>query len=201
MVFSPGRRLPTDEKHLEKCRRLESEERYRILPPERVLDEIGVGDSEVLLDLGCGSGFFAVPAAARLKRGRVIAADIDPGMLNFTASRIPGRSFNLVPFMLKGSGLAGIADASVDIALLAFVLHEVPDRKATLREIHRVLRVFGRIAVLEWNVTFINQGPPAGERISPGELHDSVCGELFTQEKFLDLNDRHYLALFKKNQP
>ncbi|RUM88282.1 MAG: methyltransferase, partial [Thermodesulfatator sp.] len=49
-----------------KKHKLESEERRRLLPPEAVLELLELTPGETLVDLGCGPGYFALPAAERL---------------------------------------------------------------------------------------------------------------------------------------
>ena len=70
-VFDPSRR-----------HRLSSSERRRRLPPEKILAEIGLGPGDTFVDIGCGTGFFTLPAAMRVgPSGKAIGLDISPEMI------------------------------------------------------------------------------------------------------------------------
>ncbi len=62
--------------------RLMSDERRRELPPDRILLRAGLGAGQTLVDIGCGPGFFVLPAARIVgPRGRVIGLDTSPVMV------------------------------------------------------------------------------------------------------------------------
>ena len=46
------------------------------MPPEETLKKFHIGDKGTLLDIGCGIGYFSIPAANILKQGKVIGLDI-----------------------------------------------------------------------------------------------------------------------------
>lgn len=64
---------------LKNPRFLDNPLRKLILQPERLFDDIGTKPAEIWADIGCGTGFFALPLAGRVKK--VYALDINPQML------------------------------------------------------------------------------------------------------------------------
>lgn len=107
---------------------------------------------EVVLDLGSGGGFDAFVAGPKVgATGRVIGVDMTPEMIS-KARR------NLAPYQ-KQSGLTNVefrlgeiehlpvADASVDVVISNCVLNLSPDKAQVWKEIARVLKPGGRIAV------------------------------------------------------
>ena len=114
----------------------------------RALDALGVGPGLFCLDIGAGSGGAALLAA---RRGAfVLAIDASPRMAQRIAARAryadPGRVYTAV---MDGGALA-FANASIDRALSVFGVILFPDPVGALREIGRVLKRGGRVAVVTW---------------------------------------------------
>jgi ubiquinone/menaquinone biosynthesis C-methylase UbiE len=73
-------------------------------------------------------------------QGRVICIDLQPGMLRLLQQRLRDRNVtNATPVAADATRLP-LADRSVDVAYLAAVLGEIPDRAAALAELRRVLK-------------------------------------------------------------
>ncbi len=126
-------------------------------------------EGEVVLDLGSGGGFDAFLAGRRVgATGRVIGVDMTPQMLakarrNVETYRARGGVDN-VEFRLGEIEFLPVADASVDVVLSNCVLNLSPDKPQVWREIFRVLKPGGRVAISD-----LAQLQP----LPPG-VHDSV---------------------------
>ncbi|WP_343081098.1 class I SAM-dependent methyltransferase [Ostreiculturibacter nitratireducens] len=105
-----------------------------------------IAEGESVLDVGCGTGVAALAAAERAgPSGQVTGVDINPGML--AVARAKSRHVDwrqapaeALPFM----------DGSFDAVLSQFALMFLADRAGALREMARVTRPGGRIALLVW---------------------------------------------------
>jgi arsenite methyltransferase len=105
-----------------------------------------------VLDLGSGAGMDAFLAGPKVgPRGRVIGVDMTPAMLQ--KARAHARSYEQrtglqnVEFRLGEIEHLPLADASVDVVLSNCVLNLSPDKRQVWREIARVLRPGGRVAI------------------------------------------------------
>ncbi len=175
-------------------KRLDSEERLRIMPPELLIGEIEKSaaeyfkksDSVVFADLGCGSGFFSIPLARRAgnyknKNFLLFALDVSEEMLGVFNGNLKkdketgGGTDKSGPCVIKcvkcEEFFIPLEDNSVDILLLANVFHEIEDKTAYLKEIKRVLKDGGTFFLLDWKKEDKNpaMGPPASERVSTEE--------------------------------
>ena len=145
-------------------------ERWRtFFDPERILDALGLTAAVAdAVDFGCGYGTFAIPAAARI-RGTLHALDLDPAMVQATTDEARRRGLVNVravtrDFVADGTGLA---DASVDYAMLFNLLH-ADDPVSLLREARRVLRLGGTAGIIHWNPDPATpRGPPMFMRPRP----------------------------------
>lgn len=107
---------------------------------------------EVVLDLGSGGGFDCFIAGAKVGwAGRVIGVDMTPEMIAKARKNTPGYTersgLDNVEFRLGEIEHLPVADASVDVVISNCVLNLSPDKGQAWREIARVLRPGGRVAV------------------------------------------------------
>jgi ubiquinone/menaquinone biosynthesis C-methylase UbiE len=103
------------------------------------------GPTEHMLDVACGTGAVTRLAAQRATRGRVVGLDYNAGMLDVARS-IPTTDAAIE--WLEGSALSlPFADQTFDLILCQLGLQFFPDRPLALREIRRVLRRQGRVAL------------------------------------------------------
>ncbi len=107
---------------------------------------------EVVLDLGSGAGFDCFLAGPRVgKRGRVIGVDMTPSMLTKARGNLghyrQSTGLDNIEFRLGEIEHLPLADASVDVVISNCVLNLSPDKAQVWREIARVLKPGGRVAV------------------------------------------------------
>ena len=105
---------------------------------------------ERVLEVGPGTGYYSLDVARWISPGGILdVLDIQQEMLDHTARRARERGIpNVVPQRGDAQELP-YPDATFDAAYLNFVLGEIPDGDATLRELRRVLKPGGRLVVGE----------------------------------------------------
>ncbi len=107
---------------------------------------------EVVLDLGSGGGFDCFIAGRKVgATGRVVGVDMTPEMLSKARSNIAAYAertgFDNVEFRLGEIEHLPVADNSVDVVISNCVINLSPDKPQVWREIARVLKPGGRVAV------------------------------------------------------
>lgn len=103
---------------------------------------------EIVLDLGSGAGFDAFLAAARVgPTGRVIGVDMTPEMIAQAQANAAKGEYGNVEFRLGDIESLPVEDSSIDLVISNCVLNLVPDKSKAFREIVRVLKPGGRLAV------------------------------------------------------
>ena len=107
---------------------------------------------EVVVDLGCGGGLDVFLAAKKVgPTGRAIGIDMTPEMISRARGNLAGyrerSGLDNVEFRLGEIEHLPVADASVDVVISNCVLNLSPDKPQVWREIARVLRPGGRVAV------------------------------------------------------
>lgn len=133
---------------------LEREGREQEQRPEEVLKTMGLGDGDVVADLGCGTGYFARRMArAVAPKGRVYAVDIQPEMLALMKDLLEKEgTTNVIP-VLGEAGDPRLPKGGLDWILLVDVYHEFQQPKAMLAKMRESLKpTTGRIALLEYRL-------------------------------------------------
>ncbi len=115
-----------------------------------VIAAAGVRSGMKVLDLGCGPGRIAVPAAkAVLPGGEVLAVDIQPGMLRRAQARADAEHVTNIRFLQAAIGDGKLGQDQFDRAFLVTVLGEIPDRRRALTDVLSALKPGGILTVAE----------------------------------------------------
>lgn len=118
----------------------------------RFVGRLGVRPGMQALDYGCGPGRLTIPLARAVgSAGEVLALDLQAEMLARVERRAAAAGLANVRTQQAAAGDALLDPASIDIAVLAYVLGEIPhDRRlAAMREIASALRPEARLVVAE----------------------------------------------------
>ncbi len=154
-----------------KIERLLSPERRERMDPDRFLEALELRPGMVVADVGAGPGFFTLPVASKVGPGGLVyALDVEPTMLERLRERAAEAGIGNIGTLVAEEDRLPLPDQTVDIALMFLVLHECSDRRALLREVARILRPDGFVAVAEWRKDEESKGPPAAERLSAEEI-------------------------------
>lgn len=166
--------------------------------PDRVADAAGIRPGQKVLDVACGTGVLARAVAERVgMAGSVVGLDVNEGMLAVARRKAPhiawrqGRA-EALPF----------DDAHFDSVVSQFGLMFFEDRRAALREMVRVLRPGGRLAVAVWDALENTPGYAAmvallhrlfGEQVADALRAPYILGEtqqlqaLFSEADLVDV--------------
>ena len=183
-----------------KRQHLLSEEREAALKPEKLLRDLGLSEGMTIADIGCGPGFFTIPAAKIVgEHGHALAADIQGEMLSTVRSRALEHGLNNVRIVKTNDREIPIASGSCDYVLLAFTLHEIDHRASFLHRAARTLKPGGRMIVIEWDKAPGPIGPPLEDRITPEELAADAQAAGLRQMEERALASDQYLRVYEQH--
>ena len=108
------------------------------------------GEKPRVLDVATGTGDLAIDIARCCPGATLIGLDPSPGMLEIADKKIAKRALSSrISLMVGDAQNLPFANCEMDAATIAFGIRNVPDRALGLREMARVVRPGGRIAILE----------------------------------------------------
>ena len=155
----------------DKADKLFDPKRRELVSPEQVVKELKVKKENIIADLGAGNGFFTIPLAKATEQ-EVYAVDIEEKMLNLLRGNANSEKIGNIQYVISDLEDIRLNDDLVDKALVAFVVHEIPNLKKALGEFKRILRPNGTLLILEWEAIEMEMGPPLHERISSGKMKE-----------------------------
>jgi ubiquinone/menaquinone biosynthesis C-methylase UbiE len=134
---------------VERAGGLDNSARRLFQNPHKILGPY-IREGMTVLDLGCGPGFFSTEIAYLLNgSGKIIAADLQDGMLEMVRKKIKGTGLEeRISFHKCSEEKVGIEE-KVDFILAFYMFHEVPDQDKLFQELKSLLKPDGRIFIIE----------------------------------------------------
>ena len=134
---------------VERADSLDNRIRRWLQNPQKILGGY-IEEGMTVLDVGCGPGFFSIEMAQMVgKSGRVIAADLQDGMLERLRDKIHRTELEERITLHKcPEGRIGISD-NVDFALAFYMVHEVPNQQEFFDEVRSILKPGGLVLIVE----------------------------------------------------
>jgi ubiquinone/menaquinone biosynthesis C-methylase UbiE len=160
--------------------------------------ELSPGD--VFIDLGSGAGAYALAAVEHVTdQGRIYAVDLWEEGTERLRSEVERRQIgNVHPKRADISKHIPLEDGTVDVGLISSVLHDLVrdgTHESALREVRRVLKAGGRLAVVEFKKLAGSPGPPVEVRLSPEEVEELLRHHAFEVVAIMDVGPYHYLSM------
>src|SRR3954462_3512306 len=128
----------------------------------RTIDRLSLATGSSVLDVGCGSGASALPPAIRVgPQGRVIGIDLAERLLAIARSKRAAQNLQNLEFQRADMTVLGYPDASFDAVVSVFSIFFVSDMVSQVRELWRVLRPGGKLAITTWGPRMFEPGSQA----------------------------------------
>ena len=119
--------------------------------PDRVVEALKIRQGATVVDLGAGVGYFTWRLAKQVgSDGRVMAVDIQPGMLERLRETLQERRVDNVEVVLSEPDNPLLPVREVDLVLLVDVYHELAFPEAMMDHVRRSLKPGGRVVIIEY---------------------------------------------------
>jgi arsenite methyltransferase len=176
----------------EELQYLEEPNRGEWQMPERVIDALRLQKSDVVADVGAGTGYFSRRFARQV--AHVYAEDVDPEALSFLQREalakvtvVPGKAENPM-----------LPPNSCNVVFICDVLHMVENRPAFLRNVIPALKPGGKVAVIEFYRRELPVGPPLWAKLSEEAAEEDFLKGAFKLDKQLTFLPYQYFLIFTR---
>jgi len=122
----------------------------------RTVERLRLTPGSLVLDVGCGTGASALPAAEKVApSGRVIGVDLAEKLLDIGRAKATQQGLQNIEFRIGDMENLGFSDDYFDAVISVFSIFFVPDMAKQVRELWRMVRPGGQLAITTWGPDFV----------------------------------------------
>jgi ubiquinone/menaquinone biosynthesis C-methylase UbiE len=170
--------------------------------PQNNIDQFGVEVGEKVVDIGAGSGFYAIALATAVGRtGKVFAIEIQKDLLErLRNNAYKAGLFNIEAIWGDVERIGGtkLQDNFVSKIVVANILFQISDKASFVKEVRRVLRPSGKLLVIDWADSFGGTGPQTTDVVAKETARKIFSEAGFDFEREIEAGDHHYGLVFRR---
>ena len=177
----------------EEAWKLDRPERRKAMPPGDTLVRMGLRENDIFVDIGCGTGYFTIPAIDIVGQGgKVYGLDTSQRMLDKLKSRIGSKPPPTLHLIKTGEYDFGLKRHCASFAFMSNVLHEVDEPERFVDIVRDILLPGGRFVLIDWVKRKSDFGPPEDHRLEQAFVEQLVTGRGFDIVETLTLSGDFY---------
>ncbi len=178
---------------------LDRPEREAEEQPTRAVEALRVRRGAVVADVGAGSGYYTVRLSRAVGRdGRVVATDIQPGMLDLIREKVARDKLTNVTLVQGAIDNPNLETGVFDMILMVDVYHELASPQAFMQKLKAALRPDGRLVLIE----FRGEDPavPIQElhKMTVAQIRQELAADGFTIERVIDVLPWQHIVVLRQ---
>jgi ubiquinone/menaquinone biosynthesis C-methylase UbiE len=171
-------------------------ERRKWQNPERILSEIELKDGNTLIDIGCGNGFFTLPAARIVgAKGKVYWLDTNDEAIGFLRRKASTEGLNNLELKVGAAEDTLFCRSCAEIVFFGLVLHDFNNPSRVIENARKMLKPEGMLVNLDWKKIDMGFGPPLAIRFDENTASRLIESAGFKVEILRDSGSYHYLIM------
>jgi len=181
-----------------KLAKLNDPKRLEYLNPDVIWGKIRLADADVLIDIGAGTGLFAMLFGKKIKSGKVYACDISEVMIAWMNDNIPAEMKGIVIPVKMEENSVPLADGIADLVYMINLHHELEQPLKLLKEALRLLKKDGKLMIIDWKKEVTPEGPPLEIRITEEAIQAQMSESGFSDTDKYTVLPYHNFLIGKK---
>ena len=171
-------------------------ERRKWQNPDAILADIGLEAGLTFMDIGCGHGFFTLPAARIVgENGKVYGIDKEAGSITNLKRLADEEGLNNLELTVGKAEDFVECEACADIIFFGIVLHDFENPARVLENARKMIKSTGRLINLDWKKEPMEYGPPFQIRFSREEALRLIEAGGFRIQAVEESGLYHYLII------
>jgi SAM-dependent methyltransferase len=167
---------------------LERSEREAEEAPSKAIAALALPAGAVVADVGAGSGYYTVRLAQAVgPKGKVVATDLQPGMIDLLKARVARERLTTVEVLQGGADDPRLPARTFDLILMVDVYHELSAPQVFVRRLKEALKPDGRLVLIE----FRREDPrvPIREehKMSVAQVREELGADGFRVDRVIDV--------------
>lgn len=172
------------------------EERRKWQDPEAILAGIGLRRGQTFIDVGCGGGFFALPAARMVgAKGKVYGIDTSARSIASLKELAAREGLKNLDLTVGKAEEAVVCERCADTVFFGIALHDFQDAAKVLANARKMVKPVGKLVNLDWKKESMGPGPPLHIRFSQATASRMITEAGFKVESVKDSGLYHYIII------
>lgn len=169
-------------------------ERRQWQDPEAILADIGLDAGDIFADIGCGDGFFAIPAARLVgDNGHVYGIDIDGEALDVLRLKADTEELGNLTIMPGEAESVVACSQCADCVFFGIDLHDFRDQAKVLENSMKMIKPSGLLVDLDWKKVPLDMGPPLEKKFSIEQASGMIEKAGFVITEVSEPGTMHYM--------
>jgi len=169
--------------------------------PIKIINQVALNADPHIADFGCGAGAYSLELAKKNPTGKIFAIDVRKEMierLSNIAESSNLKNIHVVWGDVDENHGSRLRESTMDAVFLINTLFQAEKKKDMLAEVSRILKIGGKLILVDWSESFGNIGPAIADVIleDTAKLLVEEAGLMFENE--LDAGEHHYGFIARK---
>ncbi len=166
--------------------------------PNRVVEALALQPSDVVADIGAGTGYYTFRLSPYVPQGKVLAVDIQPEMLDQIGTRAQAEGISNVVPVLGSVTFPRLPPDSIDVALIVFSYTEFSHPQEMIEAIEGGLRPGGRLVLVEYRGEDLTLPVDPLHRITEAQLRREIEATGLVWSETKDVLPQQHFMVFEK---
>jgi protein-L-isoaspartate O-methyltransferase len=180
---------------------LDRPEREAEEAPSKAIEALGIARGAVVADVGAGSGYYTVRLAQVVgPGGRVVATDLQPGMLDLIRAKVERQGLTNVMLVQGRADDPNLPAATFDLIVLVDVYHELASPQVFARKLREALKSGGRLVLIEFRLEDPRVPIREVHKMSVSQVRQELGADGFQIDRVIDVLPWQHIIVLKPQE-
>jgi len=177
---------------------LDRPEREAEEAPSKAIAALSIAPGSVVADVGAGSGYYTVRLSQVVgPRGRVVATDLQPGMLDLIRAKVERQGLTNVTLVQGRPDDPVLPAATFDLIVMVDVYHELAAPQIFVRKLREALKPDGRLVLIEFRLEDPRVPIREVHKMSVSQVREELGADGFQIDRVIDVLPWQHIIVLK----